>query len=157
MTSARPASLTPFAAQPTGPDGLRAPLQPTRRLARRGRGEFLVRVYQHLLAALLAFVAFEALLINLGAAEVGRGSTAAAAGSCCSAFMVVSWLATNAARHPQPVAACHRGLFALAAAEAVIFALPPLHLRGPGRRRRPCWRPPPSPASGSPDSAPSHW
>ena len=45
------------------------------------RGEFLVRVYQHLLAALLAFLAFEALLFNLGAAEslydlvAGSGAT----------------------------------------------------------------------------------
>ena len=28
------------------------------------RGEFVTRVYQHVLAALVAFVAFEALLIN---------------------------------------------------------------------------------------------
>ena len=33
------------------------------------RGAFIVRVYQHLLLAIGAFVLFEALLINLGVAE----------------------------------------------------------------------------------------
>ena len=33
------------------------------------RGEFITRVYQHLLVAIGVFIAFEALLINLGVAE----------------------------------------------------------------------------------------
>ena len=86
-----------------------APLQPTRRHARRGvRGEFLVRVYQHLLAALLAFVAFEALLINLGAAESLYDVLFDSGGRwilLLGAFMVVSWLATNAAHDILTVAA----------------------------------------------------
>jgi FtsH-binding integral membrane protein len=93
------------------------------------RGEFLVRVYQHLLAALLAFLAFEALLINLGAAEslydlvAGSGATWLL---LLGGFMVVSWLATSAAHDILNPSRQYAGLFGLAAAEAVIFA-PFLH------------------------------
>src|ERR671919_316951 len=68
--SVRRDSLTPFAATPSG-GPMAAPLSspPVVTLDEVARGEFLVRVYQHLLAAVVAFVAFEALLINLGAAE----------------------------------------------------------------------------------------
>ena len=51
------------------------------------RGEFVVRVYQHLLLAIAAFVLFEALLINLGVAEAMWDFLASngASGCCCSA------------------------------------------------------------------------
>jgi uncharacterized protein len=93
------------------------------------RGEFLVRVYQHLLAALLAFVAFEALLINLGAAESLYDVVFDSGGRwllLLGGFMVVSWLATNAAHDILNPSRQYAGLFGLAAAEAVIFA-PFLH------------------------------
>jgi uncharacterized protein len=93
------------------------------------RGEFLVRVYQHLLAALLAFVAFEALLINLGAAESLYDVLFDSGGRwilLLGAFMVVSWLATSAAHDILNPSRQYAGLFGLAAAEAVIFA-PFLH------------------------------
>ena len=89
------------------------------------RGEFLVRVYQHLLAALLAFLAFEALLFNLGAAEslydlvAGSGATWLL---LLGGFMVVSWLATSAAHDILNPSRQYAGLFGLAAAEALIFA-----------------------------------
>ena len=93
------------------------------------RGEFLVRVYQHLLAALLAFLAFEALLINLGAAESLYDLVLGSGGRwilLLGAFMVVSWLATSAAHDVLNPSRQYAGLFGLAAAEAVIFA-PFLH------------------------------
>jgi FtsH-binding integral membrane protein len=93
------------------------------------RGEFLIRVYQHLLAALLAFVAFEALLINLGAAESLYDLVFDSGGRwilLLGAFMVVSWLATSAAHDILNPSRQYAGLFGLAAAEAVIFA-PFLH------------------------------
>jgi FtsH-binding integral membrane protein len=93
------------------------------------RGEFLVRVYQHLLVALLAFVAFEALLINLGAAEALYDLVLGSGGRwllLLGGFMVVSWLATNAAHDILDPPRQYAGLFGLAAAEAVIFA-PFLH------------------------------
>ena len=93
------------------------------------RGEFLTRVYQHLLVAVGAFVAFEALLINLGLAEAlwdliaGNG---AAWLLVLGGFMVVNWLATTAAHDVLQPSRQYAGLFGLAAAEAVIFA-PFLH------------------------------
>jgi FtsH-binding integral membrane protein len=89
------------------------------------RGEFIVRVYQHLAAAVIAFVLFEALLINLGVAE---GLYNFLAGSSAGwllilgGFMVVSWLATSAAHDILNPSRQYLGLFGLAAAEAVIFA-----------------------------------
>jgi FtsH-binding integral membrane protein len=93
------------------------------------RGTFLVRVYQHLLAALIAFVAFEALLINLGLAETMYdflSGSGAAWLLVLGGFMVVNWMATNAAHDILNPSRQYAGLFGLAAAEALIFA-PFLH------------------------------
>jgi FtsH-binding integral membrane protein len=91
------------------------------------RGDFLVRVYQHLAVALVAFVAFEALLFNLGVAgklydfiaESGRGYAWLL---ILGAFMIVSWLATSAAHDILNPSRQYLGLFGLAAAESLIFA-----------------------------------
>ncbi|HEY8547889.1 MAG TPA: Bax inhibitor-1 family protein [Acidimicrobiales bacterium] len=93
------------------------------------RVTFIGRVYQHLFAAVVAFVAFETLLINLGAAEaiydflVGRS---AAWLLVLGAFMVVNWMMTSAAFDLLNPSRQYLGLFGVAAAEAVIFA-PFLH------------------------------
>ncbi|HET6953420.1 MAG TPA: Bax inhibitor-1 family protein [Acidimicrobiales bacterium] len=93
------------------------------------RGEFVTRVYQHLLAAVVAFVAFEALLINLGAAgaiyDLVAGSSSAWL-LVLGGFMVVNWMATTAAHDVLNPSRQYLGLFGLAAAEALIFA-PFLH------------------------------
>lgn len=93
------------------------------------RGEFIVRVYQHLVAAIFAFVLFEALLINLGVAE-GMYNFLARRGSgwllLLGAVMVVQWLATSAAHDILNPSRQYLGLFGMAAAQAVIFA-PFLH------------------------------
>jgi FtsH-binding integral membrane protein len=89
------------------------------------RGEFIVRVYQHLAAAVLAFVAFEALLINLGVARALYDFVAGSGGAwllLLGGFMVVSWLATSAAHDILNPQRQYLGLFALAAGEALIFA-----------------------------------
>jgi FtsH-binding integral membrane protein len=94
------------------------------------RGEFVIRVYQHLLAAVVAFVAFEALLINLGLAESIYNLVFDSGGAwllILGAFMIVNWLATSAAHDILNPSRQYLGLFGLAAAEAVIFA-PFLHL-----------------------------
>lgn len=93
------------------------------------RSDFIVRVYQHLLLAIGAFVAFEALLINLGVArEIYEflSGTSAAWLLILGGFMVVSWLATTAAHDPLDPSRQYAGLFGLAAAEALLFA-PFLH------------------------------
>lgn len=102
--------------------------QPVATLDDTARGAFIVKVYQHLLAAVGIFVAFEALLINLGAAEAlfnffsgGRWLL------IMGGFMIVSWLATNAAHDILNPSRQYLGLFLMAGAYAVIFA-PFLHL-----------------------------
>jgi FtsH-binding integral membrane protein len=89
------------------------------------RGEFVIRVYQHLLAAVVAFVAFEALLFNLGLAEPLYDLVFGSSGTwllVLGGFMIVSWLATSAAHDILNPSRQYLGLFGLAAAEALIFA-----------------------------------
>ena len=89
------------------------------------RGAFLVKVYQHLLAAVVAFVAFETLLFMTGAAEAIYDLLAGSSATwllILGGFMVVSWLATTAAHDVLDPARQYLGLFGLAAAEAVLFA-----------------------------------
>jgi uncharacterized protein len=93
------------------------------------RGDFVVRVYQHLLLAVVAFVAFEALLINLGVAREIYEFVADNSGAwllLLGGFMICSWLATNAAHDVLDPSRQYLGLFGLAAAESLIFA-PFLH------------------------------
>jgi FtsH-binding integral membrane protein len=89
------------------------------------RGEFIVRVYQHLVAAVIAFVAFEALLINLGVAE-GLYNFLVSQSSgwllILGGFMIVNYLATMAAHDILNPSRQYLGLFGMAAAEALIFA-----------------------------------
>jgi uncharacterized protein len=93
------------------------------------RSEFLIRVYQHLVAAIVAFVAVEALLIETGAAKAmydwldGNGYMWLAV---LGGFMVGSWIATNAAHDILQPSRQYAGLFGLAGLYAVLFA-PFLH------------------------------
>lgn len=93
------------------------------------RGEFITRVYQHLLVAIGAFIGFEALLINLGIGEAMWDFFAASSGAwllLLGGFMVVNWLATTAAHDVLEPSKQYLGLFGMAAAQALIFA-PFLH------------------------------
>ncbi len=94
------------------------------------RSTFIAKVYQHLFAAVVAFIAFEALLINLGIAEAMYNWLAKSGGGAwlliLGGFMVVNWLATSAAHDILNLQRQYLGLFGLAAAEALIFA-PFLH------------------------------
>jgi hypothetical protein len=93
------------------------------------RGEFVVRVYQHLVVAIAAFIAFEALLINLGVAEAMWDFFSGSGGAwllLLGGFMIVNWLATSAAHDVLEPSRQYAGLFAMAAAQALIFA-PFLH------------------------------
>jgi FtsH-binding integral membrane protein len=94
------------------------------------RSAFIAKVYQHLGAAILAFVAFEALLINLGIAEALWNWLASSGGSAwllvLGGFMIVNWLATSAAHDILNPQRQYLGLFGMAAAEALLFA-PFLH------------------------------
>ena len=89
------------------------------------RAAFMVRVYQHLVAALVAFVAFETLLFATGAARGIYDLVAGSGGAwllVLGGFMVVNWMATAAAHDLANPGRQYGGLFALAGAEALIFA-----------------------------------
>ena len=103
--------------------------QPVANLDEKSRSDFIVRVYQHLVLAVLAFVAIEALFLNTGIAErlynfLSGGATWLLV---LGGFMIVSWLATNFAHDLTNTNKQYAGLFVMALAEAVIFA-PFLHL-----------------------------
>lgn len=94
-------------------------------LDEQARGDFLVKVYQHLLGAVVAFVLFETLLFATGGARGIYDLVAGSGGSwllILGAFMIVSWLATSAAHDILNPSRQYAGLFGLAAGEAVIFA-----------------------------------
>jgi FtsH-binding integral membrane protein len=94
------------------------------------RSDFIVRVYQHLILAIAAFAAMEAVLIGFGIAEAIYDFLAKSSAAwllILGGFMLVSWLATAAAHDILNPNRQYAGLFGLAAAEALIFA-PFLHL-----------------------------
>jgi len=89
------------------------------------RATFIGRVYQHLFAAVVAFVAFETLLFNLGAAESMYDFLSETGGAwllVLGAFMIVNWMLTSMAHDVLDPSRQYLGLFGMAAAEAVIFA-----------------------------------
>ena len=90
------------------------------------RGAFMVKVYQHLALAIAAFIAFEAILFVTGIAEafynflVGTGGLAWLV--ILGGFMIVNAIASRSAHNLENPQAQYLGLFAMAAAQAVIFA-----------------------------------
>ncbi len=103
--------------------------QPVITLGEEARGEFVVRVYQHLLGAVVAFIAIEALFINLGIAE-GLYNFVSGNGMgwllILGAFMVGQWFVAQAAADLLNPVRQYQALFAMAGLEALIFA-PFLH------------------------------
>jgi FtsH-binding integral membrane protein len=107
-----------------------APVRPVAQSTAEERGEFVLRVYQHLLLAVVAFVGFEALLFSFGVAEALYEFLSEASAAwllILGAFMVVQWMATSAAHNLENTNVQYAGLFGMAAGEALIFA-PFLHL-----------------------------
>lgn len=89
------------------------------------RSDFVVKVYQHLILALVAFVAVEAVFLRVGVAEKIYDFIATGGPTwliIMGGFMVVSWLATSFAHNPTDTTRQYQGLFLLVAAEAIIFA-----------------------------------
>lgn len=99
--------------------------RPVAALDAEARGAFLTKVYQHLVAAVVAFVLFETLLFSTGLAETiydfvsGSGATWLL---ILGAFMVASWIATTAAHDLLNPTRQYTGLFAMAGAYSLIFA-----------------------------------
>ena len=89
------------------------------------RGEFVVKVYQHVAAAVAAFVGFEALLFMTGIAERMYEFFFASGGRwllLLGGVMIGNWFVTNAARDFGNPARQYGSLLATAALEALIFA-----------------------------------
>jgi uncharacterized protein len=101
-------------------------MQPVATLDEQTRSQFIVKVYQHLLAAVVLFVMFETLLFSLGVAEGIYNFLVSTGGMSwlliMGGFMVVSWFATQASHDMLNPSRQYLGMFALAAGEAVIFA-----------------------------------
>lgn len=109
----------------TGPSYAPSPSQPVAYQPEQVRAEFLSKVYGHLAVAVAVFLAVEVALFLGGAAKAlndviakGRGSWLLILGG----FMIVNWIATKAAHNIANPQAQYAGLFAIAGAEAVIFA-----------------------------------
>lgn len=99
--------------------------RPVATLEADARSAFLVRVYQHLLAAVVAFMVFETLLFATGLAETIYDLVAGSSGAwllILGGFMLVNWLATSAAHDILNPSRQYVGLFGMAAAESLIFA-----------------------------------
>lgn len=90
------------------------------------RARFLVRVYQHLALAVLAFMAFETLLFATGIAESMYNFLARSGGVAwlliLGGFAIVNMIASRSAHQLGNPTAQYGALFAMSAAEAVIFA-----------------------------------
>jgi FtsH-binding integral membrane protein len=89
------------------------------------RGEFVAKVYQHVAAAVAAFVGFEALLFMTGIAERMYEFFFASGGRwllLLGAVMIGNWFVTNAARDFGNPARQYGSLLATAAIQALIFA-----------------------------------
>lgn len=89
------------------------------------RADFIVKVYQHLALAVVAFIAVEALFLRLGVAKAMWEFLARSSMGwliILGGFMVVTWLATNAAHDMTNTSKQYAGLFGLVVAEALIFA-----------------------------------
>ena len=102
-----------------------APNRPVAESTAEERGAFVIRVYQHLLLAVMAFVGFEVVLFTTGIAEAIYDFLVGASAAwllILGAFMVVQWMATSAAHNVENETLQYAGLFGMAEGEALIFA-----------------------------------
>ncbi|MGY9082864.1 MAG: Bax inhibitor-1/YccA family protein [Acidimicrobiales bacterium] len=100
---------------------------PAVNLPEQDRAAFVIRVYQHVLAAVVAFVAIEALFFMTGVAESIYDMTWGSGGGgrwllMLGVFMVGQWFVNQAVSDLDNPARQYAGLFGSAAIYAVIFA-----------------------------------
>ncbi len=100
-------------------------LRPVISLDEDTRGDFVVRVYQHLLGAVAAFVGIETLFFATGIAEGIYDFVGGGGGRwllILGLFMVGQWMVANAAADMLNPSKQYAALFGMAALEALIFA-----------------------------------
>lgn len=86
------------------------------------RAAFLVRTYNHLFGAIVAFAGIEIFLFKTGMAEtIARALMGVSWLLVLGAFIVVSWIATRAAHTVKSPAGQYLALGAFVVAEAIIF------------------------------------
>ncbi len=94
------------------------------------RGDFVMRVYQHLMAAIVVFAGIEAIFLNTPVAEKLYDFVSSGGGTTwlliLGLFMVGQWIAANAAADLLNPQKQYAGLFGSALVYAVLFA-PMLH------------------------------
>ncbi len=107
-------------------ESIQAPMTPVIQADEATRITFLVRVYQHLALAVAAFIGFETVLFTLGVAEAFYNFLATTGGMAwlliLGGFAIVSAIASRSAHQLGNTSAQYGALFAMALAEAVIFA-----------------------------------
>jgi FtsH-binding integral membrane protein len=104
-------------------------------LSQDARTAFLRRTYAHLLAAILGFVAVEALLFGAGLAfPIARGMLSVPWLLILGAFMLAGWLARSVASSAASPAAQYAGLAGYVVAQALLFVplLVIAQIRAPG-------------------------
>ncbi|ANM30251.1 permease [Acidobacteria bacterium Mor1] len=86
------------------------------------RARFIVRTYNHLFGAILAFVGLEVVLFQTGIAERIAAPMLNNWFLVLGAFMVVGWLASSVASRASSLSTQYAALAGFVAAEALIFA-----------------------------------
>ena len=86
------------------------------------RGQFILRTYNHLLAAIAGFTLLEVLYFKSGVAEtMARAMLGVNWLFVLGGFVVVSWVASRFAHRAQSLSAQYAGLGLLVLAESIIF------------------------------------
>lgn len=102
-------------------------LRPVATLDEKTRGDFMIRVYQHLMGAIAIFVAIEAVLFATGLSERIYDTLAGSGGTwllVIGGFMVLQMVAAKSAADLLNPSKQYMGLFLMAAGYAVLFAVP---------------------------------
>ena len=96
--------------------------RPVEALGENARAAFIVKTYNHLLAAVIGFVAIEYFFFTSGLAEVMANAMLGTNWLLVlGGFMLVSWLATRAAHNSVALGTQYLALAGFVVAEAVIF------------------------------------
>ncbi len=107
---------------PSYPQSRTYPVAPAARSAVDSRARFIVRTYNHLFLAILAFTAIEIALFMSGmAAVIAQAMLGTSWLLALGGFMVAGWLARSWANRSESRAMQYLGLGAMVVAEAIIF------------------------------------
>lgn len=105
-----------------GHDGVTAYRQPAAALPVQSRAQFIVRTYNHLFGAILAFAAIEVLLFTSGAAAViAQAMLGVSWLFVLGGFVVAGWLFSHMANRTESKGAQYAGLAGYVGVQSIIF------------------------------------